>query len=438
MSRGAVMALGAMLIGSGVSAGACRRGALAPGAPNPEEKSAVEPPEVPSEASLMAGSSTLAALTQQLTAPPSSYDFSSNEKLVDRILASPHGYFRFINVRFSEAICRRLEEAREGVPLVNLHGDAHLEQYAVTDLGRGLTDFDDSTKGPALLDLLRFGVSIRLALEAHLPARDPAALFSHFLDGYRSALQDPESGAPEPEWVQTVQAGFSRDRARYFEWIANKMMQPIAKAKVREVKKALSPYVAAMKRKHQELAPDFFQVVQLGRLKMGIGSALDEKYLVRIRGASKDPLDDIILELKEVRSLAGISCIEGGGAVDPFRILLAQSRIAYKPYDYVGYIDLEGKKFWIHSWVDNYRELGLDRLSEVADSIEAIVYDVGVQLGRGHPKIAADFDIQLRQAQLRFLDENEKELKAWVPLIAEATVQAWKRFRAQLGPRVEE
>ena len=43
------------------------------------------------------------------------------------------------------------------MPTVTLHGDPHLEQYAVTDAGRGLTDFDDASKGPAILDLVRFG-----------------------------------------------------------------------------------------------------------------------------------------------------------------------------------------------------------------------------------------------------------------------------------------
>jgi Ser/Thr protein kinase RdoA (MazF antagonist) len=42
---------------------------------------------------------------------------------------------------------------------VNLHGDAHLEQFAVTDASFGLIDFDDAVGGPAVIDLLRFGVS---------------------------------------------------------------------------------------------------------------------------------------------------------------------------------------------------------------------------------------------------------------------------------------
>ena len=98
---------------------------------------------------------------------PSGYDFSENPKLLKRILSSPHGYFRFINIHFGQVVCTRYAEMLSRAPRLNLHGDAHIEQYAVTDLGRGLTDFDDSSSGPGLLDLLRFGVSLRLTLAAN-------------------------------------------------------------------------------------------------------------------------------------------------------------------------------------------------------------------------------------------------------------------------------
>src|SRR3990172_1284671 len=78
---------------------------------------------------------------------PATRDFSNNPELLERIKGSPHGYFRFINIEFSKEICRRFQNRLPGTPSFNLHGDAHIEQYAITDLGRGLTDFDDSSTG---------------------------------------------------------------------------------------------------------------------------------------------------------------------------------------------------------------------------------------------------------------------------------------------------
>lgn len=370
-------------------------------------------------------------LAQRLFVSPSSYDFSRNPRLLDRIESGPHGYFRFINIAFSQAVCERFRSATQNVPPVNLHGDAHLEQYAVTDIGRGLTDFDDSSKGPAVLDLLRFGVSLHLALRLYAPSLECAPFYERFLEGYRGALEDPEIQAPEPEWVARIRARFVKDRSQYFRWI-EQVMQPVPLEQKAGLKRALQDYVRAMVRKHPELDDNFFDVVDLGFLKLGVGSALDEKYLVRVQGPSEDPLDDVVLELKEVRSLMGIDCIEGTKRADPFRILLSQSRIAYRPYAYVGYIDFRGKKFWIHSWVDNYRELQLENLAREPELLGQVVYDVGVQLGRGHPKIAGEFELQLRQAQLRFLETYEGELLDAVEALSDATVLAWLRFKTVL------
>ncbi len=69
----------------------------------------------------------------------------------------------------------------------------------------------------------------------------------------------------------------------------------------------------------------------MGYLKLGVGSALDTKFLVRIRGPTDDPIDDAVLEVKQVRDLGDVECIEAVED-DPFRILLSQARIAYEPF----------------------------------------------------------------------------------------------------------
>lgn len=369
--------------------------------------------------------------SEELYVSPLSYDFSSNPRLLDRIQEGPHGYFRFTNAPFSRVVCSRLRSVLTGVPSVNLHGDAHLEQYAVTDLGRGLTDFDDSAKGPAALDLLRFGVSIYLAIRTHAPRARWEYFFEHFLEGYRAALEDPAAEAPSPRWVEEIRSRFVHDRRKYFQWI-DSLMEPVDEPSTGELREAWIPYAQAMSTKEPQLDPRFFEVERIGSLKMGIGSALDEKYLVQVRGPSADPLDDVILEVKEVRSLEGIDCIEGTSSADPFRILLSQSRIAYKPYAYLGYIDYRSKKFWIHSWVDNYLELRLENLVPRAGALRQVVYDVGVQLGRGHPKIAGRFELELRRAQLKFLSQYEDRLRSEVEDLGSGVVEAWLRFKATL------
>lgn len=360
---------------------------------------------------------------------PSSYDFEANPKLLERILATPHGYFRFVNRAFAAETCRRLAVTVGSVPDVNLHGDAHVEQYAVTDLGRGLTDFDDSTSGPAVLDLLRFSVSLRLTCKAQGWDTEAEGLIRRFLDGYRAALEDPDTVSEEPELAKSIRAGFTHDRKKYFEWV-DSIVEPISEEEQAELRKALEPYTTMMCTEDKTLTPGYFEVVTIGGLRMGIGSALDIKYLVRVQGPTPAPEDDVVLEVKEVRNLRGISCISNQERIDPFRILVGQSRIAYEPYKLLGYLRHHGRVFWIHSWVDNYREVKIGKSFQTAAELSEVVYDVGVQLGRGHPaKIAAPHGLQLRMAQLQMLDEHTDDILRASEMMAADTISAWQRFK---------
>ncbi len=360
---------------------------------------------------------------------PASLDFSDNPKLLERILATPHGYFRFINVPFSREVCHRFDADLVGTPSFNLHGDAHLEQYAATDLGRGLTDFDDSSTGPAIVDLARFGVSLYLASDQAGFGEAAPAIFDEFLRGYRAALEDPSAEVPEPRLAAGKRSGFKVDREAYFGFI-DSLMEPVPEAETQSLGLSLVPYVEVMLIESPGLARDFFAIEGLGYLRQGIGSALDVKYLTRMRGASTDPLDDIVLEIKPVRDLTAIDCISVPPGDDPFRVLVGQSRIATEPFKYLGYIRLNGRTFWVHAWVENYSELEIAEDFTSVEEISEVAFDVGLQLGRGHVKqIAQPLDLQLRREQLRLLDRDTEKIQAACRDLADLVTAAWERFR---------
>ena len=359
---------------------------------------------------------------------PAELDFSSNPDLLQRILATPHGYFRFINIRFSNEVCRRFKNSMTNAPALNLHGDAHLEQYAITDLGRGLTDYDDSSTGPGIVDLMRFGVSLNLACSEKGWEDLDGKLFDKLLLGYRNALENPNVAAPEPTIVKKIQSDFTIDREKYFKWIAS-IMEPMPTNEPDSVIAAMQPYIQTMFVEAPELNMDFFNIVQMGYLHMGIGSALDLKYLVRIHGNTDDPLDDVVLEVKEVRNLNGIECIQSGQMADPFRIIRGQARIAYQPFHYLGYFRFRGLNFWVHSWVDNYKEVAIGKTFQSHNELGEVAYDIGVQLGRGHVKYIADpFDLQLRREQLQLINQYEDEIKKEREELTKLTMVAWKKF----------
>jgi hypothetical protein len=371
-------------------------------------------------------------LNNPLYIDPATQDFSANPKLLDRIRAGPHGYFRFINKLFSQEVCRRLKPVFAQSPSVNLHGDAHIEQYAVTDLGRGLTDFDDSSSGPGLLDVIRFGVSLRLACRERTWEEKADELFEKFLQGYRDALNDPQLMAPEPRIVQQIRSTFSYERESYLKWV-EKVMEPVPAEEHQAIWAAMKPYVEIMIAENPLLNENYFTVVKIGYLRMGIGSALDIKYLVRVQGPTSDPNDDIILEAKQVRDLSGIECVVTGQRIDPFRILIGQARIAYEPFKHLGYFYYLDHNFWVHAWVDNYEEANIGKTFESLTDLTEVVYDVGVQLGKGQVKhIGAPLDLQIRRTQLQIINTHESEIMRACQELTELTVAAWKEFCRKL------
>jgi hypothetical protein len=371
-----------------------------------------------------------------LTISPSSNEFLRNPKLLERILEGPYNYFRFINIRFAEAVCLRFQKQLGAIPNVNLHGDAHLEKYAVTEGGRGLTDFDDATIGPMVLDLVRFGVSIHLACQVNGWEEKAESIVKSFLSSYGAALENPELTIPPPELVRRIRASFTTNTDRLLK-ADEELMEPLGKP-LDKFKAYFKQFVDQMEVRYPDLPLHFFEIKKAGRLKIGIGSALDEKYLVAVEGATKAHADDLLLEIKEVPNLRGISCILLRKAT-PMRPIVMQALLAYKPYRYTGFIIFprakgsgKEKEFWVHEWYDNYHELSIRTSFQSPADLRNIAADVGVQLGLGHPRNIYDSDTSgLRSRLVSVLGGLQGEIEQTVSDLTRQTVAAWEQFRAE-------
>lgn len=356
--------------------------------------------------------------------------------LRDNLETSLHTYFRFINVPFSRAVCEIYDEELRAMPMVNLHGDAHLEQYAVTSTSRGLTDFDDASTGPAVLDLLRFGVSLELTCEQRGWKGHTAQLFAEFLRGYEAALKDPNIEAPEPAYVARARAAFGDDRVKFLKY-AEGLMKPLREPSRAQFERGYENFLELMRETRPDLSPQFFFVKKMGRLELGVGSRLDTKLLLRIEGPSPDPSDDIILEAKEVRDISGIPCVQAPVGTGAFRVLLGEARIGRIQRDVLAHVPrqvteaADDPPFWVQSWEVDYVELDTKTVQSPAE-LKEIAFDVGVQLGIGHTTgIASPFDDQLRHAQRVMLERNRWRFRKSVEELAERARDGWKLFKQQ-------
>ena len=358
-------------------------------------------------------------------------EIRSHPALRARLRASPHGYYRFINAPFTREICRRFLDLKEPQPEVTLHGDCHVEQYAVTELGRGLTDFDDSAGGPAYVDIVRFGVSLRLAARQRGWAREADWIYDAFRRGYRQALLEPRTTAPEPTVARRIALSFKEDRAQSLAR-AVALMDTLEETRP-ALDEARKEMVLTQVAKDAGLPESFFRVKAMGVLRIGVGSALSAKYLLRVEGPTEADDDDVMIEAKELQDREGLPCIQLSPG--PSRIFAGEARLAYQPFRFPGVLYIGGKTFWVHAWTDHYQELDIQKTFQSAQELREVAFDVGVQLGRGHPKRAdAEAAIRLRLDILRSLPDDK--IKREIVDLTDETVRAWTRFKNDLpaGP----
>ena len=367
-----------------------------------------------------------AAAAEGLLVDPADPRFATRPDLVARLAATPHGYFRFVSAAFASETCRLFSDVAASMPEVNLHGDAHVEQYAVTSLGRGLTDFDDCTRGLPVIDLVRFGTSLLLAAREKGWAADQERFVDEFLKGYRSGLRGERREMRTPGLVTRTRAGFRWDHApalRQGHALIDQAPLP------NDVFADGVQRFAELVRFGRELPPDFFKVKRVGAITMGVGSALDEKYLIIFEGDTPAAEDDLVVEAKQIRDLAGNPCVRTD--VGASRVLDGQRLIAYEPFAYAAVVPHGGKFFWMHDWTDDYREASIATAIESARELRELAFDAGVQMGRAHPKRPdGGPDKDRREAVARSLDALDARVRVAIREMAAKTEKAWESFRA--------
>ena len=386
-------------------------------------------PRKPREAAVLWLGLTLLAgrvsAVDSLALDPADPRLASRPDLLERLTATAHGYFRFVNAAFAGEACRLFLNVASSMPEVNLHGDAHVEQYAVTSLGRGLTDFDDCTRGKAVIDLVRFGSSLLLAAREKGWSAEERRFVDAFLEGYRTGLRGGRRGMRTPELVTRTRAGFHWDHAPALRQAHALIDQaPLPVDAFADGVSRFAELVSFVR----EVPADFFRAKRVGALTMGVGSALDEKYLIIFEGDTAAAEDDLVVEAKQIRDLAGNPCVRTDAGAS--RVLDGERLIAYEPFAYAAVVPHGDKFFWVHDWTDDYQEASIQSAILSPRDLREIAFDAGVQMGRAHPKRPdGRQDKDRSRAVLRSLDATEGRVRAAVREMAARTEEAWREFR---------
>jgi Uncharacterized protein conserved in bacteria (DUF2252) len=362
----------------------------------------------------------------------------ASPELVDRLRSDSFQYFRFINRPWIARVCDVFADDLTNIPVVRLHGDAHIEQFALTSDAWGLDDFDDSARGPALVDIVRFLASVDLAARQRGWTRQRDALFSRFFDGYHRGLSEPDSGPPLPDIVRRLRAQAPSTRAEFLR-LGESMMQPMADASTKAVVAGMEAFGRFVNRERPDLLPEYFHVSRAGWLRIGVGSAIDPKILIRVQGPSPDPEDDELLEVKELRSLGGLRCLEGPASQPTLRVIAGTQELgrfkhtilAAGPELVIPEIAVRGqepRQWWIRNWEPSYREVRRDDLGSVKD-LAAIAYDSGVQLGAGSlHEHSGPQGATLRKQVLASIGRLERRIRTETVALVEEMLHGWQEL----------
>jgi len=369
----------------------------------------------------------------QIRPDPSSLA-SAPAELRDQLRADPFTYFRFINRAWVARVCADMTDVRQ-MPIVRLHGDAHVEQFAVTRDAWGLDDFDDSARGPQFVDILRFLGSIDLVTRQRGWTRDRNKLWDRFFGGYRRALSDPAYRSPEPGIVRWLRAQSSDTGADFLAW-GESQMQPMDDAASKSVVAAMESFERFMRLERPDLASGYFAVTRFGWLRLGVGSAVIRKALIRVQGPTTAAEDDVLVEAKEAVNLDGVGCVEGHTTPRAVRIIDGTRQLGRLKHEILAVgpplripAAADGGQYWLEWWVSSwepsYRELRITDLRSVEDLAD-IAFDAGVQLGAGELQ-----DSAARKAALSSLAQLEGRLRKETSRLVEELLAGWRELRKQ-------
>lgn len=379
------------------------------------------------------------SVSAQIRPEPAAIELASPEVL-DRLRADSLAYFRFVNRPWIARVCEVFADDMRRMPTVRLHGDAHVAQFAVTREAWGLDDFDDSVRGPALVDVVRYLGSVDLLARERGWIADRDALFDRFFAGYRTGRADADFRPPQPAVVGRLRVESERSATEFLTW-GEGLMAPMAPETLKVVRAAMAAIARFVHAERPDLPPEYLTVIRAGWLHMGIGSAVVPKVLIRIQGASSSPDDDLLVEAKQARDLGRLSCLEPALSGQPtLRVVQGAVQLGRLKHDVLiagpdlGLPEFVARgqglqRWWFRSWDPDYRELDLDQLRSVGDLAE-VVYDAGAQLGAGRLKEEIEAHRESgRDAEMASLASLERRARDGTRRLVDELLSGWNEFR---------
>lgn len=263
-----------------------------------------------------------------------------------------------------------------------IQGDLHFENFGAFRSEKGrivfdVNDFDEGCTGSYLYDVLRMSVSLFLAMsEKELPLEEQTDTVSAYLTAYvkqirkfagrkedpRSLVFDEQSteGPVRKLLKKTEKLAASNlvegitmleDGRRVFRW-SEEILKPTAEER-ELVMNGWADYMSSLSSRTGQ--PDSYYQVKDIAVKHGSGTAsigLDRFYVLMEGDSGHQGLDDIIIEIKEVRAPVPAYFMPYNEAFwEKFahqgkRVITTQQAMHHEADPFLGYLTMNGRQFY--------------------------------------------------------------------------------------------
>ncbi|MEK3885657.1 DUF2252 family protein [Paenibacillus sp. PL2-23] len=319
-----------------------------------------------------------------------------------------------------------------------IQGDLHFENFGAFRSEKGrivfdVNDFDEGCMGSYLYDVLRMSVSLCLVMSengwaeeeqldtviAYLSAyveqisayaerkEDPAALVYDELSTkgpIRKLLRKTESVAFS-EWMEKLTV--LKEGERTFRW--SEEIQPPTDEERALIEAGWSAYIEALAAR-LELTPAYCRIKDIA-VKHGSGTAsigLDRYYVLMEGGDDHLGLDDIVIEIKEVRAPVPVYFMPFSEtfweqfAHQGKRVITTQQAMHHEADPFLGYMTLGGRHFYTRERSPYKKKLKASKLLEPRD------WEKTAQcMGQITAKLHARADADVENGILTYHSEDE-------------------------------
>ncbi|TAF65427.1 MAG: DUF2252 domain-containing protein [Cytophagales bacterium] len=265
-------------------------------------------------------------------------------------------------------------------PAVFLHGNPHIENFAILAKGAGMVDFDRSRLGPYSWDIVRFLCSLALKRTKKDKNFLSDRVVQYFVEGYQKGFSAPElPHKPLSDLLKIKKVNWEMPMSEYLKknikW-AKKLRQNPLPNNDEWANDVLNAY---LKSRNEVSLLEHYQVQEIGQ---ALGSLGNQRVLITL--APKDnenSQDHLLLDLKTVYQDPDNELFRSPVTHHGERMILASQLYAPELEENMGFFTYQNQQYWGRK-VPTQAVKIKGNISDIRQT--DIAYCVGTQLGRGH------------------------------------------------------